>query len=824
MEIKELYKKFLKAKGVSSKYRNLAAGKKIDVSKKGLWDKKKKQVIVPSNRITMKGPNGEQDFFKKPVVATGLQSGQQVMMQPGGEYYFPNDKAVHEVRMQSGGSVFSRKKIGVPDEDPQLVRPPDLPTLPSDAGTVNKWLYQKADKRQKKLQSQFDAERSLEKEAKYTGSGDYADLLTAEFYGPNKTFDDLNDEDRSKISNIIQNRQKNLDTISLVSADLTNQNIKAGYDPNYHRMYLPPVPTERGVHSHEFSHVGDQAGFQDGVNPGVGTYFTEQLNKSVYPKESPDYLNQPSSLKKNKTIGQNVEEGYSEAEYLQDPSEVKARLRALRDSSIQQGYKLLEPGYDINKYKEGFNQEEKKQYEQLKKSGLSDDKINQMMYLFAKNNQAQPTVVQKGGTILSMGDYDVTTAPKKGNYLLPDINRPSYKDESGNRRSEYKMGFNVDGKETLIPSVVGGKQLTEDEAVARYRKTGLHMGQYNTPEEADYAARSRTAKYNMLEDPIRFQANQFQDGGSVQTDITTSIRKKPSPSQDAFDAMLAKYEASKEAPEEDASVPEDMGFQSGGELPVVIDSLFSNFRSGIGKKYAQNGMAVPGVNGTVVANTNAPIIEKVKKSMQEGGKKKESSRSLVDLIPQITPGVNDVMDFTDIIQGAASGNRTQMNQGIIGIASPGLAGGAAPTFLDFVTEKTLGKDVADSNQSKREGIVNMSSSDLQKLYAKYGPGGYDKWKAAGFPKLQMGGMSIPGVNGSVVSSTNVPSLEDRKNLKQGGKVSNDKEMVDGVASILRRVKDKDNRQDLAKQLSKQFDREKVRYNLSDFLNKSKVKK
>ena len=580
MQIKELYKKFLKAKGSSINYRNLAAGKKIDVSKKGLWDKKKKQVIVPSNRITMKGPNGEQDFFKKPVVATGLQSGQQVMMQPGGEYYFPNDKAVHEVRMQSGGSVFSRKKIGVPDEDPQLVRPPDLPTLPSDAGTVNKWLYQKADKRQKKLQSQFDAERSLEKEAKYTGSGDYADLLTAEFYGPNKTFDDLNDEDRSKISNIIQNRQKNLDTISLVSADLTNQNIKAGYDPNYHRMYLPPVPTERGVHSHEFSHVGDQAGFQDGVNPGVGTYFTEQLNKSVYPKESPDYLNQPSSLKKNKTIGQNVEEGYSEAEYLQDPSEVKARLRALRDSSIQQGYKLLEPGYDINKYKEGFNQEEKKQYEQLKKSGLSDDKINQMMYLFAKNNQAQPAVAKNGAVMVE-----------------------------------------------LNPNTLG-----------------------------------------------------FQDGGSVQTDITTSIKQKPSPTQDAFDAMLAKYEASKEAPEEDASVPEDMGFQSGGELPVVIDSLFSNFRSGIGRKYAQNGMAIPGVNGTVVANTNAPVAEKFKKAMEEGGE-----------------------------------------------------------------------------------------------------------------------------------------LEEEED-------DDDKEMVDGVASILRRVKDKNNRQDLAKQLAKQFDQEEVKYNLADFLKKSKVKK
>jgi peptidoglycan hydrolase-like protein with peptidoglycan-binding domain len=456
MQIKELYKKFLKAKGADIKYRNLAAGKKMDVSKKGLWDKKKRQVIVPSNRITMKGPNGEQDFFKKPVVATGLQSGQRVMMQPGGEYYFPNDKAVHEVRMQNGGNI------------------------------------------------------------------------------------------------------------------------------------------------------------------------------------------------------------------------------------------------------------------------------------------------------LSMGDYDLTTAPKKGNYLLPDINRPSYKDESGNRRSEYKMGFNIDGKETVVPTVVGGRQLSEDEAVARYRKTGLHMGQYNTPEEADYAARSRTAKYNMLEDPVRFQANQFQvggkkeeedstieniaeffdptgvtsyddasraydewkksnatlpsmsqaldmfgavpalgkfgkikyladpaamkavyksipwqdivnafdtvgdetskakppvkkeyggltgkyqnggmaelnpntlgfqEGGSVQTDITTPIKQKQSASQDAFNAMLDKYEANKSNLEGDASTPEDMGFQTGGELPVVIDSLFSNFQSGIGKKYAQQGMAVPGINGTVVASTNAPI-DSEKRKMQEGG-------------------------------------------------------------------------------------------------------------------------------------------------------------------------------------------------------------
>lgn len=124
-----------------------------------------------------------------------------------------------------------------------------------------------------------------------------------------------------------------------------------------------------------------------------------------------------------------------------------------------------------------------------------------------------------GGSVLSMGDYDLTSAPKKGNYLLPDINRPSYRDSDGKRRSEYKMGFRDDsGKEVLIPTVVGGRQLSEDESINRYYQTGLHMGKFNTPQESDYAARLRTARYNMLEDPIRFNANQFKNGGEKSED------------------------------------------------------------------------------------------------------------------------------------------------------------------------------------------------------------------------------------------------------------------------------------------------------------------
>lgn len=123
---------------------------------------------------------------------------------------------------------------------------------------------------------------------------------------------------------------------------------------------------------------------------------------------------------------------------------------------------------------------------------------------------------QDGG-LYAVGPYDEMMAPKQGNYLLPDINRPSYLDEFGGMRSEYKMGFNDDGKEVLIPTVVQGKQLSEDEAVDNYYRTGLHMGKYDTVQDAENASALRTAKYNMLQDPVRFDMTQYQKGGSTPT-------------------------------------------------------------------------------------------------------------------------------------------------------------------------------------------------------------------------------------------------------------------------------------------------------------------
>ena len=165
---------------------------------------------------------------------------------------------------------------------------------------------------------------------------------------------------------------------------------------------------------------------------------------------------------------------------------------------------------------------------------------------YQDNTRVAPVVrpvkpkMQTGG-LFAVGPYDEMMAPKQGKYLQPDINRPSYRDEEGGRRSEYRVGVNIDGEEVLFPTVVGGRQLTDDQAEAQYNKTGLHMGKFKTPEEAEYASRLRTARYNMLEDPVRFSADQFQGGGTVRTSMIEEINQEES-------------------------------------LPVILDSLVSQFQ------------------------------------------------------------------------------------------------------------------------------------------------------------------------------------------------------------------------------------------------------
>jgi hypothetical protein len=76
----------------------------------------------------------------------------------------------------------------------------------------------------------------------------------------------------------------------------------------------------------------------------------------------------------------------------------------------------------------------------------------------------------------------------KGNI---DLNkRPVVKNKDGSISTVRSMSFEEDGKEVLIPTVVGNKVVSDKEAIAYYRKTGEHLGKFDSPKAADVYAKT----------------------------------------------------------------------------------------------------------------------------------------------------------------------------------------------------------------------------------------------------------------------------------------------------------------------------------------------
>ena len=80
------------------------------------------------------------------------------------------------------------------------------------------------------------------------------------------------------------------------------------------------------------------------------------------------------------------------------------------------------------------------------------------------------------------GDFPGLVEP--GNIDL--TSRPQVKNADGSVSTVRSASFNIDGKEVLLPTVSpDGKDLTDDQAVDLFKKTGQHLGKFENPDQAD---------------------------------------------------------------------------------------------------------------------------------------------------------------------------------------------------------------------------------------------------------------------------------------------------------------------------------------------------
>lgn len=64
-------------------------------------------------------------------------------------------------------------------------------------------------------------------------------------------------------------------------------------------------------------------------------------------------------------------------------------------------------------------------------------------------------------------------------------NRPIKKNKDGSYSTVRSISANIDGKETLLPTVSDdGHDMSVREAVDNYRRTGKHLGKFADPESA----------------------------------------------------------------------------------------------------------------------------------------------------------------------------------------------------------------------------------------------------------------------------------------------------------------------------------------------------
>ncbi|MCA0276236.1 MAG: hypothetical protein LCH86_09540 [Proteobacteria bacterium] len=104
-----------------------------------------------------------------------------------------------------------------------------------------------------------------------------------------------------------------------------------------------------------------------------------------------------------------------------------------------------------------------------------------------------------------------------------DMSRPRVENADGSFSTERTIGIEMDGRFFNIPTIVNGKQLSEDDAIATFQRgDNPAVGEFGSQEEADRAASARSERIGQVRGP-------WEKYGSGPSSLSEEDRTSPIP-------------------------------------------------------------------------------------------------------------------------------------------------------------------------------------------------------------------------------------------------------------------------------------------------------